>query len=328
MKILVLHDELSPDARPDELDTLVQANLVTHALRELGHEPVRLGFTLNLKRMVEAIGESHPDCVFNLVESVAGQGRLIHLATALLDSLSLPYTGGGNEAMFVTSCKTMCKQMLAAAGVPTPRWFTPAMLDAHVGPMTGRYILKSVWEEASVGLEDDSVQDFDSPTKLRDELLARRDRLGGQAFAESYIEGREFNLSMLCDGASARVLPPAEIQFVGYAADKPKIVGYSAKWRDDTHEYHNTPRTFDFADADRALLSDLIRIAERCWLLLGLRGYARVDFRVDNSGRPWVLEINSNPCLSPDAGFMAAVGRAGLTFNEVVRRLIEDAKRL
>lgn len=328
MKILVLHDELSPDARPDELDTLVQANAVTHALRELGHEPSRLGFTLNLKRMAEAIGELQPDCVFNLVESVAGQGRLIHLATALLDSLALPYTGGGNEAMFVTSCKTMCKQVLAAAGIPTPRWFTPAMLNSHVGPMTGRYILKSVWEEASVGLEDDSVQDFDSPAKLRDELLARRERLGGQAFAEAYIEGREFNLSMLCDGNAVRVLPPAEIQFVGYAADKPRIVGYSAKWRDDTHEYHNTPRTFDFADADRALLGDLIRIAEQCWRLVGLRGYARVDFRVDNTGRPWVLEINSNPCLSPDAGFMAAVGRAGIAFNELVRRLIEDAKRL
>ena len=225
MNILVLHDELSVDARPDELDTLVQANAVTHALRELSHEPTRLGFTLNLKRMAEAIGELRPDCVFNLVESVAGQGRLIHLATALLDSLGLPYTGGGNEAMFLTSCKPLCKQVLAAAGISTPRWFTPALLESHAGPVAGRYIIKSAWEEASVGLEDDSVRDFETPDELRSEILARRERLGGEAFAESYIEGREFNLSMLCNGRGPRVLPPAEIQFIGFAADTPRIVG-------------------------------------------------------------------------------------------------------
>jgi D-alanine-D-alanine ligase len=348
MKIVIFHDELSPDARPDELDTLVQANSVSHALRELGHESMRLGCTLNLERVARSLRDLKPDCVFNLVESLAGQGRLIHLATALLDSLGIPYTGAGTEAMFVTSGKTLCKQMLAAHGVPTPRWFTPESLTAHAGPMAGRYIIKSVWEEASVGLEDDSVRDFHSPEELASELAARQHRLGGTAFAESYIEGREFNLSVIageaglvpraaclrvsCTGGQAasrtngpRVLPPAEIQFLGYAADKPRIVGYSAKWREDSHEFHHTPRTFDFADEDRRLLADLIGMAERCWQVLGLRGYARVDFRVDHENRPWVLEVNANPCLSPDAGFVAAAARAGLSFVNVVERLLSNA---
>jgi D-alanine-D-alanine ligase len=325
MRIVVLHDELSPDARPDEVDTLVEANAVIHALRELGHEPARLGLTLDLERAAEALRQLRPDCVFNLVESVGGQGRLIHLAPALLDSLAIPYTGAGTEAMFITSGKTLCKQLLAAHGVPTPRWFTPESLDAHAGPIAGRYIIKSVWEEASVGLEDDSVRDFHSPEELAAELDARRDRLGGSAFAEGYVEGREFNLSVLAGEKGPRVLPPAEIQFLGFPADKPKIVGYSAKWREDTHEFHNTPRTFDFADADRELLADLIGMAERCWHVLGLRGYARVDFRVDRANRPFVLEVNANPCLSPDAGFVAATARAGLSLVEVVERLLCDA---
>jgi D-alanine-D-alanine ligase len=325
MKIVILHDELSPDARPDEMDALVQAAAIERALRELGHESVRMGLTLNLQRAADALRAIRPDCVVNLVESVAGQGRLVHLATALLDSLGLPYTGAGTEPMFLTADKTLCKQVLQAHGVPTPRWFSPQALAGYTGPVAGRYILKSVWEEASVGLEDDSVQDFHSAADLQRELLARRGRLGGCAFAESYIEGREFNLSILQDGRGARVLPPAEIQFIGYAADKPRIVGYSAKWREDTHEYNHTPRTFDFEDADRPLLAELIRLTEQCWRVLGLQGYARVDFRVDREARPWVLEVNANPCLSPDAGFAAAVTRGGLRFTEVVRMLIAAA---
>ncbi|MBI4579127.1 MAG: D-alanine--D-alanine ligase [Planctomycetes bacterium] len=327
MKIAILHDELSPDARPDELDTLVQANAVTHALRELGHRAVRVGCTLNLKRTAETLRELRPDCVFNLVESIAGDGRLIHLLPALLDSLRLPYTGAGTDAMFLTSNKILCKQVLAAADLPTPPWFTLDSLTAHAGPIAGRYIIKSVWEEASIGIEDDSVQDVASIDRLRSELLARRDRLGGTAFAEAYVEGREFNLSLLGDGDGVCAFPPAEIQFVGYAADKPRIVGYSAKWREGSPEYRNTPRTFDFADGDRALVADLIRIAEHCWRLLGLRGYARVDFRVDAGGRPWILDVNANPCLSPDGGFVEAAARVGLSFTEIVRRLIEEVRR-
>lgn len=325
MKIVILHDELSPDARPDELDTMVQVNCVAHTLRELGHDCSRQGFGMNLGRTADLLREVRPDCVFNLVESVGGQGRLVYLATSLLDSLGLPYTGNGNEAMFLTSGKTLCKKVLAANDIPTPRWFTLESLAEHAGPVAGRYIVKSVWEEASVGLEDDSVQDFDSPEALRRELLARRDRLGGEAFAEAYIDGREFNLSVVGGAEGLRVLPPAEIQFIDFAADKPKIVGYSAKWREDTHEFHHTPRTFDFRDDDRELLAGLIEIAEQCWRVLGLGGYARVDFRVDRSGRIYVLEVNANPCLSPDAGFVAACQRGGMSFDQVVARLIEEA---
>lgn len=325
MKILILHDQLSPDARPDEVDALVQADCVAAALKELGHESSRMGVTLNLQEAADRIREQQPDCVFNLVESLAGQGRLVYMATALLDSLGVPYTGAGTEPMFITSSKTLCKQVLTASGIDTPRWHTPESLAASVGPVAGRYILKSVWEEASVGLEDDSVRDFKNAAELRAELLARRDRLGGAGFAEGFIEGREFNLSVLADGKTGSVLPPAEIQFVDFAADKPRIVGYSAKWREDSHEYNNTPRTFDFVDADCKLLAELIRTAQRCWQVLGLRGYARVDFRVDEHNRPWVLEVNANPCLSPDAGFVAAANRAGLSFVQIIERLLADA---
>lgn len=330
VRVVILHDEVPPTARPDELDTLIQAECVARALGEFGHKPVRLPLTLDLRQAVAHLREMRPDCVFNLVESVGGQGRLIHLAPALLDSLDLPYTGAHTQPMFITSNKTLCKQMLAAHGIATPGWFTPASLAAHAGPLAGRYIIKSVWEEASVGLEDDSVCDCRRPAELLAEMVARRERLGGTVFAERYVEGREFNLSLISPGAREmsgrpRVLCPAEIRFVNYPADKPRIVGYSAKWRQDSHEYQHTPRTFEFADRDRGLLADLIRVAERCWQVLGLRGYARVDFRVDGDGRSWVLEVNANPCLSPESGFVAAARRSGLAFAAVIEHLLADA---
>ena len=156
-------------------------------------------------------------------------------------------------------------------------------------------------------------------------MLRRAERLGGEVFAEAYIAGREFNLSVLAGPDGPEVLPPAEIHFVDYPDDRPRIVGYRAKWDSDSFEYHHTPRSFDFPPPDAPLLAELCRLARACWDLFGLRGYARVDFRVDETGQPWVLEINANPCLSPDAGFGAAAERAGLSFPAVIARILADA---
>ena len=119
--------------------------------------------------------------------------------------------------------------------------------------------------------------------------------------------------------------PVAEIVFEGYERSKPKVVGYRAKWEEGSYEYQHTPRTFDFPHADRALLIALDTFAIECWKVFGLRGYARVDFRVDEQNRPHVLEVNTNPCLSPDAGFAAAVRRAEITMTEAVRRIVLEA---
>ena len=145
-------------------------------------------------------------------------------------------------------------------------------------------------------------------------------------FVERYVEGREFNIALLGDGSGSgpRNLPPAEIDFIGYPQGKPRIVGYKAKWAEGSYEYHNTPQRYDFPREDTPLLEILVSLSRRCWDLFGLRGYARVDFRVDAAHTPWVLEVNTNPCVSPDAGFMAAADRAGLTLADVVYCILAD----
>jgi D-alanine-D-alanine ligase len=156
-----------------------------------------------------------------------------------------------------------------------------------------------------------------------DEILRSRERKTGRPhFIEKFIDGREFNLTLLAGPHGPQVLPPAEIEFVGFPSDKPRIVGFSAKWDDASFEYSHTPRRFDFPTQDAPLLDKMCSLATRCWNLFGMRGYARVDFRVDESTQPWILEVNANPCLAPDAGFAAAVERAGIRYNDAIQRIL------
>ncbi|MBE0567296.1 MAG: hypothetical protein IH621_15160 [Krumholzibacteria bacterium] len=156
-------------------------------------------------------------------------------------------------------------------------------------------------------------------------LAGRAGRPGAPWFAEAFVEGREFNLALLDGPSGPAVLPPAEILFPDFPPDKPRIVGYAAKWDPDSFEYAHTVRAFPTGAADGPLLAELERLALACWELFGLRGWARVDFRVDEAGRPLILEVNANPCLSPDAGYAAALDRAGLAYGEAMDRILATA---
>lgn len=322
MNIVLLHDQLTPHAAADEKDVLVQMDAVGAALAELGHESKRLECTLDLSSTGKSLQELRPEIVFNFVESLNGQGRLIHLVPALLESVGIRYTGCPLPAVFTTSNKVIAKQLLAGAYLTTPTWYSRSDLRGAETIEVGRYIIKSIWEHASIGIDEDSLVNVTEPAKLLATLTERAPRLGGEAFAELYVEGREFNLSLL----GGKVLPPAEIVFEGYHPGKPRIVGYKAKWDEASFEYQHTPRRFDFPGSDQPLIRHLASMAEECWKVFGLRGYARVDFRVDESGAPWILEVNANPCLSPDAGFAAAVARAGMTYAQAIERILDDAR--
>jgi len=317
-KVAILHGAVAPDAAPDEQDVLVEVETVAAALAGLGYRPVPLPLGLDLAAAGRRLARLKPEFVFNLVESLDGQGRLIHLAPSLLDSLGLAYTGSGAEAIYLTSNKPLAKRLLRDAGIATPDWAAPGEPPGFAGP----YIVKSVWEHASIGLEDGSVTgDSDALPAL---LAQRRQRLGGEWFVEAYVEGREFNLSLLGGPQDMQLLPPAEMCFVDFPPGKPRIVNYAAKWDEHSFEFHATPRRFDFPPEDGELLQRLAATAKACWRLFDLRGYARVDCRVDARGAVQVLEVNINPCLSPDAGFAAAAAQAGLGLPDIVARILAD----
>ncbi len=371
MRVLVLYNQVSPTADQAERDVLVQAEAVESALRQLGHQPLRLECTLRLDEWKQRVEALRPDVVFNLVESLGGSDWLAHTATSLLDVLQIPYTGSPTEALMISNDKLWTKRLLRLAGLPTPDWVLeaeglgcfppppaplpleqkehtghpwsriPLGLSLHLGERglgllpqpgglgttvrEGVYLIKLVREHASIGLDERAVVRVQSGVELQAALTEAANRLGRQVFAEQFIEGREFNLSILAGPKGPEVLPPAEIDFSAFPPGKVRIVGYAAKWEEESFEYHHTPRRFDFPPSDAVLLEQLKRMALVCWNFFHLGGYARVDFRVDPSGQPWILEVNTNPCLSPDAGFAAAVEQAGLSYAQAVDRILQDA---
>jgi D-alanine-D-alanine ligase len=334
MRVAVLYNAVFQQDSIEDQDVLVQVDVVSQSLQRLGHELFAVTCTLDLDSMKEQLRKLRPDRVFNLVEALHGNDSLVYLPPAVLDTLDLPYTGSSAESLFLTTHKLLAKDRLASAGLPTPRWIVqetpagdkkahgphPSPLPKREGTLT-RWIIKGVWEQGSRDMDDDAVFAGGVPEVQR--RLQERVKLTNRpAFAEEYIEGREFNLAMLTGPGGVEVLPPAEIDFSTFPAQKPRIVGYRAKWQADSFEYHNTPRRFDFPPADRPLLDELQDLARQCWSLFMLRGWARVDFRVDQSGRPWILEVNANPCLSPDAGFAAALQHSGIAFDEAIGRIV------
>ena len=175
-------------------------------------------------------------------------------------------------------------------------------------------------------MTDDCVFEASDERQLREKLREQSDLVDCPCFAEQFIEGREFNLAVLGTPDGPIVLPPAEIDFTSFPLGKPRIVGYNAKWVSDSLEYRSTPRRFPCAPGseDFELGQQLAALTRRCWDVFVLRGYARVDFRVDHDGNPWILEINANPCLSPDAGFVAALQEAEIPLDQAIQSILDD----
>src|SRR5262249_18638946 len=155
-RVAVVYGAVAADAAPDEQDVLVEVDTVQRALAALGFAPVAVPLTLDLEAGRQRLLHLRPAFVFNLVESVEGLGRLIHLAPALYESLGLPYTGAGSEAMRLTSNKPLAKRLLAAAGIATPDWLELGAQKAPAPTLARPPILKAGWGHASLRIHDSS----------------------------------------------------------------------------------------------------------------------------------------------------------------------------
>jgi D-alanine-D-alanine ligase len=338
-----------PAAPADQQDTFIQAREIRQCLRQLGHEDSTLVYGTDPKQTERDLLAAQADCLVNLVEDPPEGPDQQYRVAACLDRLGLPYTGAHAAALKTLGDKRAMKGALRLAGLPTPDdLFLPPPCGegggSRVGVATGTarvapppdpygatlptrgrekatYIVKSAIEHASIGIDARSVVRGEDAAR---KTLAEKRAGGGTWFAERFIDGREFNVAILDTRTGPQVLPLAEILFLDHA-HRPKIVGYAEKWAADSAAYASTPRHFPTDAADAPLLAELQRLALAAWDAFGLTGYARVDFRVDVGGTPYILEVNANPCLAADAGFCAAAQRAGLTQTDIVAHLIETA---
>lgn len=321
MRVLVLHSDVAPDAPPDEQDTLITAQAVLAVLTERGHQAASHIFVPDPSELRRIIAETSAECVFNLVESVFGQGDLASVAAAMLERRSIPYTGASAAVLACLADKPMTKRLLRGAGLPTPDWCEPpnwAQLDDE-----HTFVVKAMHEDASLGLDDGAVVKGSHAVKARAAHCA--ESYGGAWFAEAYCPGREFNVSVVDQAGAPRVLPIAEIHFKDWLPDRVRLVGYAAKWDSNSSDSVNTPRAFGIEDEFPDLAGKLAALSREAWNLFGLRGYARVDIRLDSAGQPMILEINPNPCLEPGAGFAASARMVGITYGDLVEQILHSA---
>ncbi|MGQ0741424.1 MAG: D-alanine--D-alanine ligase family protein [Alphaproteobacteria bacterium] len=319
LKVLILHSDVGPGAPADELDTLRQAGSISDALRARRHRVSLAPFKADRAALAMLIARERPDIVFNLVEAVWGRGSYAGLAVTMLAELGTRFTGTDAAAMGLAGDKLLAKRVFAAAGMPTPAWSMP---PEWRGLDERRWIVKSVDEDSSLGLDDAAV------VLGRDAVIARAEEcaraFGGRWFAEEYVEGREFNVAVLEEEGVPRALPVAEMAFENWDDERPRIMGATAKWDEASPEFRRT--VWKFGTVSPELQSRLSRLALQSFSLLGLSGYARADFRVDDSGTPFILEINPNPSLALNCGLVASAQQAGLSYAELIQTILLAAR--
>lgn len=325
MKVTVVYNK-PIEGRPDSEDVLNEVSLVREALARLGYESVKFELekgSLSTVNFLRDLSKYSPDVIFNLVEGLEDDQRLYYAAAALFEIAGYPYSGTSFEGLFLTTDKIISKYLLKASSILTPSWqeYLGVIDNIEISPP---FIIKPAREDASVGITDSSIYYNKSLLILELPLVYSRYKCQ-PLLIEEYVDGREFNVSMLeRAGSGVEILPVAETVFQSWPNNKPRIVGYEAKWNADSFEYKNTPRVFNPSDAPLDIIKDT---ALKCWKVFSLRGYARVDMRMDKCGKIFVIEINSNPCIAPDSGFMAAVKEASYSIEDVIREIIACARK-
>jgi D-alanine-D-alanine ligase len=304
-------------------DILTQVEAIEEALGDLGHQSVRIPFTREVSGFITRMKEAGVEISVNLCETLDEDPHFVGHPAALLELLSIPFSGSPAVALMLTTDKLTTKQLLKAHGIRTP----PSLMydgrnsvDFH--GLRYPVILKPRFQDASIGIEQESI--FIDELSLRERIKGFFDRFG-PLLVEEYVEGREFNVSLF-GYPSPRALPLAEIDFSAFPEGLFPIVGYRAKWDTSSFEYYHTPRKFP-QELSSSLREEIEGIALECFHLLMLRDYGRVDMRVDDQEKIYVLEVNANPCLSPDAGFAAAAQQAGMSYTDMVGTLVEFVQK-
>ncbi|HSP20028.1 MAG TPA: D-alanine--D-alanine ligase, partial [Myxococcaceae bacterium] len=261
------------------------------------------------------------DLVLNLCESIGGDARGEMAIPCLLDLLQLPYSGSGALALGLALHKDKAKELLVGRGVPTPAFrVIERLADLDGVGLPFPLIVKPSREDASVGVDFDSV--VHDERGLR-EAVRRVLRMFQQpALVEQYVAGREVYVSLLGNAPRA-ALPLSEIRFGAAFDGQPHIVSYRAKWETSSPECIDSPSVPCTLPAE--LERTVVETALAAFDALGCRDYGRVDLRLADDGKPWVIDINPNCDLHPDAGFARSAAAAGMDYSALALRLVDVA---
>jgi D-alanine-D-alanine ligase len=324
-RVLILYNEpVLPAGHPDfesEHEVLHTVDVVAGTLHGAGYHVTRLGANTDPGVLLGGLREHRPDVVFNLFEGTADHGHTEAYVAGLLDWLGLPFTGSPAHTLCLARSKPLTKHLFQGAGLPTPRFFVVDEGPAPECDLTWPVIVKPATQDASVGLDQGSVVTDQARLHERVDYLLRT--YGPPVLVEEFIRGRELNVALI-EAPDLRILPISEVLFVDSDPAYWPIVTYDAKWKPGSRDYEATPARYP-ADVQPDLAGRLGALAQQAFRLLGCRDYARVDFRVPPSGKPYLLEVNPNPDFNPTAGLAGGLGSAGLTHAQFTVDLVRHA---
>jgi D-alanine-D-alanine ligase len=298
-----------------------EVTAIEESLRGSGFNPYVLSVDHFTKDLVQSLTKLSPKFVFNLCEEINGKSELEMCVAGLLELMNIPYTGSPPLALGLALNKYRVKQMLRSSGIPVAKGYL-CYLGQKNRQRSIRFpvIAKPVHEDGSLGINTGSVcQDF---AQLERQVSYIHDVYRQEALVEEYLDGREFNVSVI--GADPRVLAISEIDFSGMPEGEPRIVSYRAKWDEESPMYGNTVPICP-ADISKRLEKRIKDIALRSYQCISCRDYGRIDMRTDADGNVYVLEVNPNPDISPNAGFARAARAGGYSYEEMILEITRFA---
>ena len=323
--ILVLYNEpLLPRDHPDaeqEYAVLAVADFVATTLTAAGFRARLLGLGTDPTLLWTELQSRPVDAVFNLFEGHLDNPETESYVAALLEWAGVPFTGSPFPALALARAKHKTKYLFRGAGMPTADFQVVHALPVPTCTVPFPVIVKPATQDASIGIDHGSVcvSQLEVETRVSRLLAA----YGGPVLVEEYLPGREFNVSVL-ELPELQTLTPMEIVLPAEANGRWSILTYAGKWQTGSAEYTATPSRFA-KDLAPETLAELSRLALRAFHLLGCRHYARVDFRVKPDGSAYVLELNPNPDISPEADLTACLGSAGLSHAQFLVKLVQHA---
>jgi D-alanine-D-alanine ligase len=289
---------------------------VETALLEKGYRVERAALQRDLRRFLARARGFKPDVVFNLCEHVGGDTSLEKNAVAVFEIARLRCTGNGSLALALCLEKAMTKRVLRAHRVATPD-FTLVPQGGSLEEFSLPAIVKPARADGSLGITARSV--VKSKHALRNRIQYVHRRFGQSALVERFVAGREFQVSLI-GNSEPQVLAVAELSYAGLPKHVPRICSYSAKWVPMSEYYKCTTPVLP-ARVGEAQRRALETAALKAFRILGLSGYARVDFRMGR-GQPQIIEVNPNPDISQDAGLTRAALHAGMSYADLVDRIV------
>jgi D-alanine-D-alanine ligase len=329
MNVAIIYNQPAPDRYHDmgeskaELGVMDEVNAVSQGLTELGLPFIPVPLHPPLSAVYQTLKSIRAAVIFNLFEGFDGSPDTEGKVAAMLTELKLPFTGCPAAALALALDKAKTKDVLISAGIPTPAYQVLRLDNLEGFRLAFPCIVKPLAEDASHGISEDSVvHDFASLSRQVKKISAF---FGGQAMVEEYVEGREFNTTVM---GTTRLSVPAVSEIVYTLPNgKPRILTFEAKWEENSLYFDNT-RAVCPAPITAGEYSRISRIAKAAFKLMGCRGYARVDFRQDLTGRFKVLEVNPNPDITPGSGAALQAATAGMSYSKFIEKLIRFALQL